>query len=332
MSEKKVEFANLVIKFGDGDMLDHPEIIFPVFMRDTLVRGYGATTYHFLDQQFLTVVGDPSLYIVGRFVKNQKLQREQYLENGVLTRNSAELATAPSAVFLLDLLTHRLAYAHETRFAPTLEEYRATIQRFAKVVYDEEAKKLKNAKQEDGQPVTWKQLRLEYPAPSVNLTPLPNELKVEEALDQFGLIKRLKLTLIDRNSEYNDAGRDAANFRRRLTPMAPVRAVTEVVGGEDGLVKEEAKGFIHETAAAGYEQVLVKGVSEDGQPLTVTNEDFKLVERVELPPVVKSAGKVMRRLFRRLVDRGDIHISLDDGRRKELEARISGLRDRYDIR
>lgn len=331
MSEHKVEFANLVIKFGDEDMLDHPEIIFPVFMRDTLVRGYGGTTYHFMDQQFLSYENDASLYITGRFVKSQKLQREQYIEGGALKRDSAVLDTAPSAIFLLDLLTHRIAYAHETRFAPSLEQFRATVQRFAIIVHNQEAKRSKKERNESGHAITWEQMRLEYPAPSVNLTPLPNDLKVEQAIEQFRLIKRLKLTLIDRNSEYTNAGEDAGNFRKRLTFLAPVRAVTEVVGGKDGLVKQEAKAFIHETAEAGYEQIVVKGVSEEGQSLTITNEDMKLVERVELSPVVKTSGKRLRELFIGLLTKGDIKVSLTNERRAQLEMRISELRQRYGI-
>ena len=62
-----------------------------------------------------------STVIAGHFVKNSVLAREQVFQNEELISDHAEIETSPSAFFVLFLSDHRIAYAPETRFAPTLK-------------------------------------------------------------------------------------------------------------------------------------------------------------------------------------------------------------------
>lgn len=69
--------------------------------------------------------------IAGRFIKNTELSREQYEnDKGELIRDTQGMPSAPSAIFVLMLNSHRLLYVAETKFAPNLNTFKATVDSF----------------------------------------------------------------------------------------------------------------------------------------------------------------------------------------------------------
>ena len=99
----RVNFANLVIKFGKKDLLDYIEVVSKAFLTDTNRRLTRGGNYFFLDTQiYRTDPDDPmTTVIAGHFVKNAVLTREQVFKNEELIPDHAEIETSPSAFFSL---------------------------------------------------------------------------------------------------------------------------------------------------------------------------------------------------------------------------------------
>lgn len=128
-----VSFANLVCKFGeDLDLLDLAvEVVLPAFFDDTLIRTYGEKTeFFFLDQKLLDLgtQRDPNPVIVGRFVKNTLLTRDQFFdEDKGLVEDYDEMESSPSSFFVLMMRNHKLIFLAETPHAPSISAYASTL-------------------------------------------------------------------------------------------------------------------------------------------------------------------------------------------------------------
>src|SRR5687767_8238987 len=130
MSVTRVSFANLICTFGNKGLLEYAESsVIPAFTDPTLNRRYGThTSYFFHDVSLLRIEqpGEPVplLCVYGKFVHNTMLRRTQvYRPAQGLAPDVAEMESAPSAFFVLILNNHKLAYAHETPFAPSIKRF-----------------------------------------------------------------------------------------------------------------------------------------------------------------------------------------------------------------
>jgi hypothetical protein len=95
--EKNLEIANLVCKFGDHNLLDlYKEVVEPSFFKNKN-RKAGKSNFYF-DEVSLVNLGEDilgkkdTLALVGRFVKQTKLEREQYRDStGKLVKDKKNL-------------------------------------------------------------------------------------------------------------------------------------------------------------------------------------------------------------------------------------------------
>lgn len=77
---------------------------------------------------------DERVLLVGRFIKDMTLEREQvYNTSQGLIEDYEKLQSSPSAIFVLILDIHRLVYLKETKFAPSMENFKSTIENFIKI-------------------------------------------------------------------------------------------------------------------------------------------------------------------------------------------------------
>src|SRR5690349_18557822 len=116
-----LEVANFVLHFGDDLVLldRYTEIVKPAFLK-ARERSFGDTTYlfHRVKEIDLSSRGNREVGIAGRIIKKTRLVREQVFDGRRLIQDHREMDTAPSAIFLLLLSSHRLLYSRETSGAP----------------------------------------------------------------------------------------------------------------------------------------------------------------------------------------------------------------------
>lgn len=292
-----VQFANLSIRFGDNELLDYKEIVTGAFLKDTYVRKYGRSSYHFFETKigFIDEDDPMSLAIWGRLIKETTLEREQYFSDGSLIQDRQKLESAPSSFFAFFVADHRLAFIPETRSAPTLGNLESTIRRFVKDEYDRWAKEHYRATKGENNSYTWKNLYQEHPLPEVALVPLTTRESIEAFVNRFARIDSLTVYIVKRNQDMNGG----ALFEALLKKSEEMEASSArfVVNGakDDGLEVESTTEFVSETTEGGYERVSLRGIDKNGDVLKGTNEDFKLTTELDIGEL--SEKQILKKAF-----------------------------------
>lgn len=118
---RSASVANFVCRFGDQhvllDMAD--TVVIPAFVMGGH-RMYAESRY-IIQETTLENFGtenSPALVLVGRFINDTTMKRQQVLRAGKIVKSPATLESAPSAAFALVLDTHKLLYLPETPHAP----------------------------------------------------------------------------------------------------------------------------------------------------------------------------------------------------------------------
>lgn len=292
-----VQFANLSIRFGDKELLDYKELVTGAFLKDTYVRKYGQSSYHFFETKMgLINTNDPmSAAIWGRLVKETTLEREQYFSDGSLVQDKQSLESAPTSFFAFFLADHRLAFIPETKFAPTLGNLETTVRKFVQNEFNTWSKELyQNAKAED-KSYTWKKLYSNHVPPSVALVPLTNRESIDAFIARFSKINSLTVYVVKRNQDL-DGGALFEALVKKSEEMDATSARFVVNGPKDeGLDIERTADFVSETTEGGYERVALRGNDQNGDVLKGTNEDFKLTMELDLSEL--SDSQMLRKVF-----------------------------------
>ena len=319
--QKNLEMVNFVCKFGDADLLElFDEIVYPAFFNQDNKRKYKGSEYYFKNVELINLGDDPLgsknlIAITGRFIKNTELSREQYEnDQGILIRDAQGMPSAPSAIFVLMLNSHRLLYVAETRFAPNLNTFKATVESFFKLEKKNYSKKLDKDE--------LAKFNLNFGSPDITITPLSTEKSVFYHLKQFEKIRKVKVTLNDRNSEFN-ASKMFDDLHKATTKMNSTTSV-EFKNLKDGLDKEETPKEISAALKQDNQVVKVEGVTKEGETLTLSNEDFKLHKKINLVQEnVKKTLLNMISAFKLLIQSGDITV-------KETDTKTQNILDKID--
>lgn len=292
-----VQFANLSVRFGEEEMLDYPQLVAGAFLKDTYVRKYGRSMYHFFETEIglLNQDNPMSLAIWGRLVKETTLEREQYFENGALVEDRRFLESAPTSFFVLFVADHRVAFIPETKFAPTLGNLETTIRRFVKKEYDVWAKDQYDHLNAHVKRTTWKDFYNLHPSPDVSLVPLTARESIEAFVGRFAKIETLTVHVVKRNQDMNGG----ELFEALVHESEELGAISSrfVVNGpkDEGLNIDKTSKFVSETTSGGYERVSMRGIDGDGHKLKGSNEDFKLTEDIDVESL--STKKTAERAF-----------------------------------
>ena len=107
----KLEFANVIIRFGDKEMVDlFEQVVLPAFERTDLSRTSRGTDYFLLDVTLERLVESEadSLAVIGRLVKDTTLIVEQVWDEkqGKLIPIEKEIPSSPSALFAFRIQDH----------------------------------------------------------------------------------------------------------------------------------------------------------------------------------------------------------------------------------
>lgn len=324
--EYPVEMANLICKFGKKNLLDYfEEIVEPAFSDASLVRKFAETSYFFDSVKVISVSGRALL--VGRIIKDTILEREQiYSRVSGLTEDHDKMQSSPSSVFVLVLDIHRLIYLKETKFAPGLDAFRATLENFLKVKYKAFIDDLYDdgkGKTEEGKKITKKYLMAENIPPSLELVPLTSAQDIDSFVRQYEVLSSVVYKFSDRNDEHDNESFFEA-VQRQKDEVGSKRTEVRHTNSE-GLDKESVIEEVQAATAQGNQTVVLSGKDSSGTILRGDNNNFQLKAIVELISTQpSSAAPKMFAKFLQLVGDGLITVTAPPKRALEKLNRYLG--------
>lgn len=274
---KRVSFANFVCRFGDKHvMLDLAEdVVVPAFL-DGGQRKYGDSRYIIQEASIANfgTSSDVHLVLMGRLIKDTTLKRDQVLVNGKLVKSKASIESAPSAVFVLILDTHKLLYLPETAYAPSLSAFAATVRHLVK----EKHKHYLNGRYEvaggRGGVETRRSLLERFPYPTVEVVPLSSTDDFEHFLRQFKTLQQVRIELIDTNNEVD--GMELIKTVRNIKDGIKADGASVTYRRSGGLKIREAIERFTGLAEDGNTKMSFAGKDKEGDKLAGNNEQFKL--------------------------------------------------------
>jgi len=304
-----MELGNLICKFGEDkvlmDLVD--EIVLPSFEDKSLERTYSTTKYFFHGVKPLVIPGDdePIVCVVGRFIKDTRLERDQYFKDNQLISDEGSLESAPSSIFVLILNTHKLIFVKETRFAPDMNTFRATLHDFLKKKRLEHINALKEAgtKDENGKKMTKAMLGKLIPKVSLELIPLTSADDITTFIKKFDTLKSLQITFAARNDEA-DVDPFFETVRKRKDILGSTKT-TITHRNTEGLDKDKVIDEVQEATAHGTQVVKLSGEDVEGDKLSGNNEKFQLKKDIDqLSPQMDRAAKQLYSTYQTLIGDG----------------------------
>lgn len=339
MAEKKfpVHYANFVCHFGEAELLDYlDEIVVPAFTGGG-VRTFRDGTYRLNSVEVLdlgTAKAHPELAICGRFIKDMVVRSEQRYDaqTDTVVPDNKMMETAPSALFVLLLASHKLIYLSETAHAPGMESFRSTITSLlgkARTAYiddvqmraglgaltDEETARfpaiaeadasdgeeeiLEIAGTEDGAPkkLTKKRLRELLPPADLEILALSNDEELRAFVARFKTLQSATLRLIRPNSELDND--DFLEQVRGKADKAGSQTSSLVYRNPDGLNKTQVVAQFETAASEGNTEIKLDGKDAVGQTLRGSNNEFKVVSYLtSLPGDLVLTARAMFSVFK----------------------------------
>lgn len=328
-----MEMGNLICRFGQELVLLDlaEEIVLPALLADNQVREYGSTKFFFHDVQPVLLPNEDgtSVGIVGRFIKDTNLSREQIFdEKKGLIQDSESIRSSPSAIFLLILDNHRLVYVKETKGAPTQDNFKSTLlcflreshSRFIDNLFEE-----KRAARENNQNlkrVTKKELRIKYPAPTLEIIPLTSGDSIEKFIRKYKTLKTLEIAFGQRNDE-NDNDPFFDQVQQKKDEIGSTRSTLRHSNNK-GLEKEVAIKEVAEATAQGNQEVRLVGEDHYGDVLRGNNEKFQLRKPIDdLGKSLPEAANDLYSSFNELVKDGTVRVPNITRKARRITDRIA---------
>lgn len=339
MADKKfpVNYANFVCHFGEAELLDYlDEIVVPAFTGGG-VRTFKDGTYRLNSVEVFdlgTAKALPELAICGRFIKDMVVRSEQRYDarTDTVVPDHKIMETAPSALFVLLLASHKLIYLSETAHAPGMDSFRSTISSLlgkARIAYiddvqmrsalgaltdeesirfsaitdadesDGEVKNSEIAGIEDGAPkkLTKKRLRELLPPADLEIVALSNDEELRAFVARFKTLQSATLRLIKPNSELDND--DFLAQVRGKADKAGSQTSALVYRNPDGLNKTQIVAQFETAASEGNTEIKLDGKDAVGQTLRGSNNEFKVVSYLtSLPGDLLHTARAMFSVFK----------------------------------
>ncbi|KZB54925.1 hypothetical protein [Thalassospira xiamenensis] len=307
MAKGDVFFANFLIKFGPyGNLMDYfKEIVAPAFFDEELSREYGDTTSYFLQNViYVKDIEGAGPAIVGRLVKDTTLHRDQYFDPAQgLVQDESDLESAPTSMFCILLRNHKIIYGYETRFAPDLVAFKATLGKFVREKHKQYCRQISKSMKSDG----YSKAEIEEtfpPKPDVRVVELASRDSISQFISQYQVLRKIDVLVLDKNDENGDLKELYKELRKRKNKLSSRKSLVTHYSLE-GLDKEEAVTEVDSVAATGNSLVKLNGIDRDGNKLKGNNVNFRLVKKFdELPSDSEKFGEFSSKLYLQLVDQG----------------------------
>lgn len=291
MRQHYAQFANFICRFGaEKVLLDYAkDIVIPAFTDDTLVRSFGQTThYHLYDVSLKTLEHgeNPVIGIIGRFIKDTELSREQIFDpKKGLIKDEQRIKSSPSAFFVLILNNHRLIYFPETAHASDLSAFKATMIDFIKQKHKKFIEEIYKDEIERGNSITKKELNIEHPYPSLEVVPLSGDEDIEHFVHRYKSLNRVEFRLVRPNDEL-DGEEIFKEIREYFGSLNPDKTVI-TSSSQEGLDIEATVSTIKDAVATGNQEVKLSGKDAEGNSLRGYNDSFKINTPIEDVPLHK---------------------------------------------
>lgn len=306
--ELPLEMGNFVCKFGDKNLIDYlEEVVLPAFSDRSLKRTYGQTTYFFEKVKLITVEG--RVLLAGRIIKDMVLEREQVYEQGTgLKADVEELRSSPSSVFVLILDVHRLMYVKETKHAPSLENFKSTIESFLKVKHKKFIDETYEWRKAEGEKVTKKTILAENLPPSLDIIPLTSAKDIAAFIRQYEVLRSVTYVFSARNDEQdNDAFFESVQRQKDSVGSDKTQIIHK---STEGLNKDNVIEEVQAATAQGTQHVKLEGLDDAGHKLLGDNESFQLRQKIAFATKLPSKmAAILLSTFTDLVEEGLIKVN-----------------------
>jgi hypothetical protein len=305
-----VEFANFICHFGNDVLLDYlNEIVLPAFLNGRRTRMYGNSKYLLLDVKVVNLKSDlePSAQtpaIIGRFVMDTELQRDQILVDGKIVHDTQKIKSAPSSLFVLLLDNHKLIYSKQVSGAPGLSAFRTTAELILKWRWREYINELsdqnKAAREVDAKipKITKRALFESIQAPHLEIVPLAGSRNLTNLVSQFKILKEINIKVVRPNAELNNDG--LFNTVEEARSQVNADATNLIHRNSEGLNKAQSIKQIA-PAMQGNALVTLRGTGQTDAKLVGTNEEMSVKEPMVVPPSVSKGSLAMFNTFKKLI-------------------------------
>jgi hypothetical protein len=314
MRQHELSFANFILRFGiESALLDYAEeIVLPAFLQNEEVRTFGDTTYRFYNVSLVQMERDdgiPILVLSGHFIKDTILRRQQIFDPSEgIVEDAAQIASAPSAYFILQLNNHRLLYFAESANAPSLESFGSTVQHFVRQkwhTFVREEKSRLNVTRRNVERLTVKDMQKRIPTPVVTVVKVAGRDEIAETIDRFKKITSLRIDLIQPNEE-TDGLKAVSSVEEFLRPVDPDRLFISATKSA-GLEKPETKVAVEELTSGQNTHLTLTGLDDSDAKIKADNDEFALSVAVEDPPQEDAAlRQKLWKIYKGLVDAGKV--------------------------
>ncbi|WP_028108884.1 hypothetical protein [Ferrimonas futtsuensis] len=283
-----IEFWNFVCHFGDLKLLDrYVQFVHPAFMNEH-IRNYGDSRWLFNGVRLIevTINNERLPFIYGRIVKDTILEREQVLKGDELIDDNLRIQNSPSSIFILSLKEHRMFFIKEQKDSPTMENFKATIEKFInnerRTYINDEYEYQKKLRQERGgnYKVTKKcDLEASFPKPDIEVIPLSSDADIDEFIRGMKSIDKLSLKLVMPNSEY-DCNEFFKSWREKNKKLGQSKSKVEFSKSKKTLPHEEVADLSKEAVKDGNILIKMTGKDINDDKLIGTHEEFKLTRTI----------------------------------------------------
>ena len=285
----EVEVANFICRFGKPVLLDLlDEIVLPAYFSDDR-RTYKETEYFFMDQTFRYLVKNDvsSLALCCRLVKNTIIRRHQiYRKEKGIVPDPQSLESAPSAIAVLLLQSHRLLYVREVPSAPSMTVFGSTFSNFMKSRVMDYRQSLYEQRKNAGKKPKKKDINEEIQIPDVSVVPVVSNESLKDFVARFDILNSLKIEVAATNNELDNED-FFKSLRTRKTEVGSTRTVVQHANSS-GLDKQ---GCLKQVQAAKQGNLLIemRGTDNSGDELKGDNEAFSV--RANLPTASSNVQK-----------------------------------------
>lgn len=290
MSNRKLEFANFVCRFGDAavlaDQLD--TVVLPAFT-NPYERNYRNTSV-FLHGVEILNPSDNRHIVAGRIIKDTILVRRTLFnrKTGELVEDPETLRSSPSAFFVLVLESHRLFYVRESAGAPSLDQFRSTMQRFLTNAYL------------DYQANTVDKKTNELPEPVLDIVPVLSVSSLKTLIQRFDRIEHLRVHLAEVNNQT-----DNSTFIRKLRSSKKslnAKKTSVDYRSSDGLDKEQVSKEIN-AIKDGTGSAVIEGKDKNGVKLRADQKNLSVqVPIADLPRDTEHAAEQVLEEIENLIE------------------------------
>lgn len=330
-----VEFANFICHFGNDVLLDYlNEIVLPAFLNGRRIRMYGDSKYLLLDVKLVNFKSElkpdghtPAL--VGRFVMDTVLQRDQILVDDNIVYDTQKIKSAPSSLFVLLLDNHKLIYSKQVPGAPGLSAFRTTVELILKWRWREYLNELsdenKAARELDAKTpkITKRALVDSIQAPNLEIVPLAGIRNITNLVNQFKILKEINIKVVRPNAELDNDGLFNTVEEARSQVNADTTSLIHRNSG--GLNKTQS---IKQLAPAMHGNTLVtlRGTGPTDAKLVGTNEEMSVREPMDVPSSVSRGSLAMFNTFKKLIIQRVLQVGTVINSEKNL-AKLESLRN-----